>query len=374
MRVVLNASQVKQPLTGVGQYSYHLSRMLTHAQDLEVQFFYGAEWSKELVIKNQVLGKVRPWIRDNLPGAYQLRRIIQNYRLNNNAKLNGTYIYHELATLPLNFYGKTVVTVHDIAWIRFPETHPVTRVNALNKYFENGINNAAALITDSFFVKNELIHEFGISSEKINTIPLGVNPVYQPLNELQTTLCLGKFNLKYKKFFLTLGTLEPRKNLKLVLNAFNSLPQHIRQQYPLVIVGVKGWETHSLEKLINPLVSLGHVKVLGYLHENELHQVLASASVLVYPSLYEGFGLPPLEAMAAGTPVICSNVSAIPEVTGQAAILIDPNDVDELNQKMQQIINDSELKNQMIIKGIQQASTFTWENCAMQTAMIYKKL
>lgn len=374
MRVVLNASQVQQPLTGVGQYSYHLARTLMADPDLDIQFIYGTQWSKTLVVKDQILGRLRPWIRNNLPGAYQLRRTIQNSFLNKNAKLNNTYIYHELATLPLEFYGKTVVTVHDISWIRFPQTHPVRRVKALNCYFEKGIANASALITDSIFIKNELVREFGICSEKINSIPLGVNPVYRPLDEVKTKKCLDNFNLKFKNYFLTVGTLEPRKNLKLVLNAFNSLPQHIRQQYPLVIVGVKGWETHSLEKLINPLVSLGHVKVLGYLHENELHQVLASASVLVYPSLYEGFGLPPLEAMAAGTPVICSNVSAIPEVTGQAAILIDPNDVDELNQKMQQIINDSELKNQMIIKGIQQASTFTWENCAMQTAMIYKKL
>ena len=374
MRLVLNASQVQQPLTGVGQYSYHLAQLLMADPDLDIQFFYGTEWTKNLIIKEQSLGTLRPWIRNNLPGAYQLRRNIHNYHLNKNAKLNSTFIYHELATLPLEFFGKTVVTVHDISWIRFPQTHPIRRVKALNRYFEKSISNANALITDSIFIKNELIREFGIYSEKINVIPLGVNSLYYPLDKNITEKCLDKYSIKYKNFYLTVGTLEPRKNLQLVLKAFKNLPLTIRQNYPLVIVGVKGWKTHLLENLINPLVEAGQVKVLGYLQENELHHLFASASVLVYPSFYEGFGLPPLEAMASGTPVICSNVSAIPEVTGQAAILIDPNDVDELNQKMQRIINDSELESEMIVKGILQASSFTWENCARQTSMVYKNL
>ena len=375
MRIALNASPLLNPLTGIGQYCFHLiSNLLQHA-DLELDLFYGNHWSKQLPLQHyNATTSMLPWIRNNVPYAYQLRRKFQQLNFNKNLTATKPDIYHELCTVPLNFNGKSIVTVHDIAWIRHPQVHPPKRVKALNQYFENGLQSASSIITDSEFIKNELLDLYNIDSNKISCIPLGVNSIYKPQSLQDTKFCLDQYKLSYGNFFITVGTLEPRKNIKLVLSAYQKLSATIRNSYPLVVVGMKGWFTDEIEAQMAPLLSTGQIRLLGYVPSNDLASLVASAKALIYPSIYEGFGLPPLEAMACGTPVICSNTSSLPEVVGNAALLVSPSDVQGMCNSIEKLVESPELTADLSAKGLIQASLFSWSECANKTAMVYKKL
>jgi alpha-1,3-rhamnosyl/mannosyltransferase len=244
----------------------------------------------------------------------------------------------------------------------------------MDRYFEPGLKNANAIITDSAFVKRELIEVFGIEPELITAIPLGVEALFVPQTSAQTQSILMQHGLTHGQYFLAVGTLEPRKNLKLALQAFQQLPTSIRQRYPLVLIGIKGWHTAELERQMLPLVQSGEVCQLGYVTRSDLATLIAGATTLVYPSIYEGFGLPPLEAMASGVPVICSNTSSLPEVVGNAGLLIDPNDDTALAQEMRRMVEDSALRSNLANQSILRAREFTWQRCAELTRTVYESV
>jgi alpha-1,3-rhamnosyl/mannosyltransferase len=283
-------------------------------------------------------------------------------------------LYHEPNFLAFKFKGPTVLTVHDLSWIRYPETHPKDRIAMMDRYFIPSLERAQKIITDSEFIKTEIVSTFNISPEKIQSIGLGVENDFKPKLSTETASTLNKHGLGFKNYILALGTLEPRKNLQLALESFISLPQTIRKQYPLVLVGMLGWKTSSLEKLIEPLLKTGEVRQLGYVSREELIDITASAKMLIYPSIYEGFGLPPLEAMACGTPVIASNVSSIPEVVGDAGLLIDPHDSNQLKESILAVIDDEDLSKRLSKAGLAQSKKFSWEQCTHNTIATYKEV
>jgi alpha-1,3-rhamnosyl/mannosyltransferase len=262
--------------------------------------------------------------------------------------------------------------VHDLSWIRFPHTHPIERVRAMDTYFEKGLRRAALVLTDSVFVKNELMEVFGIGAERIRPIMLGVESLFRPQTADETLPVLQKLALTHGEYLLAVGTLEPRKNLKVVLRAFAQLPAAFRKRHPLVLVGMKGWHTSEFEAQIAPLVQAGEVRELGYLPREDLATVIAGATTLIYPSIYEGFGLPPLEAMACGVPVITSNVSSIPEVVGDAGIMLAPHDVDGIADAIRLVAEDADVRRDLAVKALLRSAEFTWGKCAEQTVEAYR--
>jgi glycosyltransferase involved in cell wall biosynthesis len=178
--------------------------------------------------------------------------------------------------------------------------------------------------------------------------------------------------LTHGRYLLAVGTLEPRKNLQVALEAFASLPASLRERFPLVLVGMKGWKTSALEQKLAPMVASGQVRQLGYLSRQDLATVMAGATAMVYPSVYEGFGLPPLESMACGVPVIASNVSSIPEVVGDSGLLIDPSDAQALALKMVQLLEDEVLRSQLADRALARSQLFSWAKCTDQTVDVYK--
>jgi alpha-1,3-rhamnosyl/mannosyltransferase len=183
---------------------------------------------------------------------------------------------------------------------------------------------------------------------------------------------LDAHGLVHGQFLLAVGTLEPRKNLAVALRAFMQLAPQLRKRFPLVLVGMKGWHTSALEQQIAPLVDAGEIRLLGYLPREDLATIIAGATTLIYPSIYEGFGLPPLEAMACGVPVIASNVSSLPEVVSDTGLMIDPQNVEGLASAIERLVNAPELRQALSQKALQRSATFTWSRCVEQTVDAYR--
>ncbi len=280
-------------------------------------------------------------------------------------------LYHEPNILPLPFDGPTVITVHDLSWIRHPEAHPLERVRAMNRYFPAGLARASRVLTDSAFVKQELADLFRFPSEKIAIVPLGVEPLFQPLSAAQTQDVLQRLKLVHGEYFLAVGTLEPRKNLGVALDAYMRLPDDIRCRFPLVLAGMKGWNGTALEQRLDALSRTGELRLPGYLPRGDLAGLIAGATTLVFPSLYEGFGLPLLEAMACGVPAISSNAASMPEVVGDTGMLLDPQDVEGMTQAMTRMTSAPEERCQLGYLALERSKRFTWAACVDGTLRAY---
>lgn len=373
MRVAFNATSLLSPLTGIGQYSRQLAVGLANYESIDADFFYGAVWSKE-VRGAPLPGPVGlvPWLRSHVPFSYELRRMVQNNRFAEYAEKQAFNLYHEPNILPLPFRGPTVITVHDLSWIRYPHAHPPERVRAMDKYFQPGLERASLILTDSEFVKRELMDVLGVKPGSIHPVLLGVEALFHPRSADETRAVLDAHDLVHGQYLLAVGTLEPRKNLAVALRAFMQLAPPLRKRFPLVLVGMKGWHTSALEQQIAPLVAAGQVRQLGYLAREDLAKIIAGATTLIYPSIYEGFGLPPLEAMACGVPVITSNVSSIPEVVGDTGLMLDPQDMDGFAKAMETLLTAPDVREAMALKALARSAQFTWANCVSQTVEAYR--
>lgn len=372
LRVALNTTSLLSPKTGIGRYTYELAKRLSTVPGLDASFFYGAHWSKEVSDQTSpAVAGLLPTIRRYLPYSYELRRWIQRNRFQSRAKERCFDLYHEPNNVSLPFDGPLVLTVHDLSWIRFPALHPAERVRAMNLSFEPGLKRAAQIITDSEFVKEELVIQFGVKPELIHPIPLGASAAFRPHTAQETSAVLQSHDLTHGQYVLALGTLEPRKNLGVAIEAYSKLPATIQDRYPLLMVGMTGWLSEPLERMVRPLLAKGLIRQLGFLPEEELPQVVAGATCMVYPSVYEGFGLPPLEAMACGVPVITSNAASLPEVVGDAGVLVHPHDTDAFKLAMEQMLDNPDARNEKAAQGLKRSRQFSWDRCADQTQDIY---
>ncbi|HSV36318.1 MAG TPA: glycosyltransferase family 1 protein [Ramlibacter sp.] len=373
LRVALNAGALRSPLTGIGQYVLHLGRHLRQRPELAMDFFYGRRFSAEAEAAPSRAGPLRTWVRRFVPHAYAIRRALEQRQFNRGRSAKTYDVYHEPNYLTLEFDGPKIITVHDLSWLRYPQMHPAERVRAMNRYFEPCLRSASLLLTDSVFVKNEIVEVFGTDPSLIHPIALGLDSAFRPLNAAQTHEVLSSHGLTHGEYYLCAGTLEPRKNVQATVAAYAALPQRVRDTHPLVLAGMKGWRTSSLERALEPLVRSGHARILGYLERGELAAVTAGALTLVYPSLYEGFGLPPLEAMGCGVPPITSNASSLPEVVGDSGIMVHPDDTDALREAMLSMACDPGLRACLSAKALTRAAQFSWERCAAETAAAYRR-
>jgi glycosyltransferase involved in cell wall biosynthesis len=374
LKIGFDAIALLSPLTGIGQYAKHLLESMDAMPELEVQKFYATGWSKGIRQKPIPLmaSRWKSMATRLIPNTYDWSRRLQQRYFTAGIKALKPALYHEPNFLAFEFDGPTAITVHDLSWIRYPHMHPIERVRAMDKYFEPGLRRASRVLTDSEFVKQELIDVFGLRPEIIHPVYLGVEPLFYPLNTTQTSDTLTPLGLGYRQYLLAVGTLEPRKNLGLALRAFMALPPATRKRYPLVLVGMSGWHTSALEQQLAPLIQAGEVRQLGYLSREDLVKVTAGALAMVYPSVYEGFGLPPLEAMACGVPVIAANASSIPEVVGRTGILIDPQDETQLTQAMLTMTQAPDIRDTMAAQALERSRAFSWQQCARQTVDVYR--
>lgn len=373
MRAAFNATALLSPRTGLGQYAFELATRLRADASLDASFFYGLGWSRE--VRAEALpaaGTLLPALRRWVPGSYALRQLLQSRRFRAGTRGADFDVYHEPNFLPLPFDGPTVTTVHDLSWLRFPQAHPPERVRAMHTRFEPGLRRSHLLLTDSQFVRQEVIDTFGVAPERIVAIGLGASDVFRPMTPQETQGVMQRLQLAHRGFLLAVGTLEPRKNLVTALRAYAALPEAVQARVPLVLAGMRGWHTEALEREMAPLVAAGRVRLTGYLARGDLARLMAAATALVYPSLYEGFGLPPLEAMACGVPAIVSDAGSLAEVVGDTGLMVPALDVDALRDAMHRLLEDLPLRDALGAQALQRARLFSWDRCATETVAAYR--
>lgn len=267
-----------------------------------------------------------------------------------------------------------IATVMDVIPIVRPEWGSKRLRAAKNAAFRLMARSAQQIITISEYSKADIVHYFGIPAERISVTRLGVNPAYgQPVAPEIRQAVLRRYGLE-AGFFIFVGTIQPRKNVARVIEAHRMLPAGLQKANPLVIVGRNGWGSDELLPELLALQTRRCGRWLDNVTDDDLYALLQSARALVYPSLYEGFGLPVLEGFAAGLPVIASNTTSIPEVAGDAALLVDPEHSAEIAGAMQRLAEDDVLAAGLAERGRARAKNFTWAECAQQTLAVYRNV
>lgn len=290
------------------------------------------------------------------------------------AKKAGADILHCPAMMaPWKCRIPIVLTILDIFVARNPRSFPLWLRTIMSFTLRHALKSSEVIISISDFTKAEVSSFFPfVGLEKITTSLLGVDPNFQPVSNPQIqTEFLNKYSIN-KPFILSVSTIEPRKNLRGLLSAFSLIKDEI--PHDLLLIGPSGWLSNDVPQLIESLQLTKRVQFLGFVDYKELPVAYSLASVFVYISLYEGFGLPPLEAMACGCPVITSNVASLPEVVGDAALMVNPLIAQETSASIVKLLENPVLRASLVDKGIKRAQLFSWEKCAEITLFAYRQI
>jgi alpha-1,3-rhamnosyl/mannosyltransferase len=376
MRVIFNVDAITAPLTGIGRYALELAQGLARNVAIDELRLYSAyRWVDDPgsdLSANRALAAVRrsvPFKTSALELYTQMRGALFRWHTR---RLSG-WILHTPNYVLMPFDGPALTTVHDLSWLSYPEAHPVERVRFLDRHLPRTLERADRVLTDSEFIAAEIASRFGVPRGKIRAIPLGVDAAYRPRNRDEIAPVLEKHGLRDRAYLLVVATLEPRKNLERLARAYAALPSALKARHPLAIVGARGWLNRDLERMLTPLEADGAVRRLGYVAENELPSIYAGAHAFAFPSLYEGFGLPVLEAMASGVPVLTSNVSSLPEVAGDAALTVDPLDERALGEGLVRLLEDDAWREPAAARGLLRASAYPWSRCVEATIDAYRE-
>lgn len=364
-----NASLLRGEMTGVETYIYRILRALGNTKARNNLRLFGPVKS----LYRDIGFEGDP--PDSAPGSKLWRILWEQTALPLKAYSEGVDLLHcPTHLVPLWNRSKTVVTVHDLAFEHFPGSYERHVRAFLRKAVPLSLNRADAIIAVSENTKEDLENIYGIDPAKVRVIYNGVNSEFREIEGSEEINRLKKEYELPKKFILYLGTLEPRKNIKRIIKAYRAYRDNERTKTKLVVAGGKGWLYEDIFELVEEEGLGSEVVFTGYVENEELVSLYNLAESLIFPSLYEGFGFPVLEAMACGTPVITSNVSSLPEVAGEAAILVDPREVEEIVKGISLVLHDRDLRNELVEKGKKRAAEFTWEKSARGHLEVYREL
>jgi glycosyltransferase involved in cell wall biosynthesis len=277
--------------------------------------------------------------------------------------------------LPLIHPQRCVVTVHDLGYLHYPDTHKARDRYYLDWSTRWNTRQAAAVLADSETTKADLVRFYGAQTEKVHVVYLGRD---EALETVTDQLALAEMRARYgvsRQYLLYVGTLQPRKNLERIVQAFERIcGEPAMTGLQLVLAGKQGW---LYETLIREVARAGlreRVLFPGYVPDEDLGGLLSGATAFIFPSLYEGFGIPVLEAGGCGVPVIASNTSSLPEVAGDAALLVDPHDVDAIANAMYRLVTDPALREELTRRGLENVKRFSWDKCARETLAVLESV
>jgi glycosyltransferase involved in cell wall biosynthesis len=369
MRIAIDARGINWYRgTGIGTYTDNVLKNLLR---MDKENYYHIYWSgnnyEEFQQNNSQV----------LMASKKHHRFFEQNFFPENSKGNNIDIYH----VPQNGIGlceniqcKKIATIHDLIPYIMPETVGRGYLLKFLKDVPKVIDLSDALITVSEWSKQDILKFFPIDKNKIFVTPLAADAKYKPLDKKYCKNFLSKAYNINGPFILYIGGFSPRKNVKALITAFSKIYKQLGADYKLVIVGATRDQGQYLSEFSTNLELASKIIFTGFAPEEHLPILYNGCDAFVYPSLYEGFGLPPLEAMNCGTPVITSNLTSIPEVVGDAGILIDPYNEEELKNSIMRLLNDEKLREEYSIKGLIRAKNFSWENTAKKTLEVYKKV
>jgi glycosyltransferase involved in cell wall biosynthesis len=264
------------------------------------------------------------------------------------------------------------LTVHDLSFIHYPHTFPAPLVAYLNKVVPWSIKRATHVLADSQATKADLVHMWRVPDDKVTVLYSGVSERFQPVTTVtQLTAVRQKYKLGDAAYILSVGTVQPRKNYQMLIQAFKPVAEN--HPHHLIISGGKGWLYDEMMAEVERQGLDGRVHFIGFVDDEDLPALYSDATLFVFPSLYEGFGLPLLEAMACGVPVITSNASSLPEVVGDTAVQLSPHKPAAWSQAITHLLSDEDERAQLVAAGFRQARHFTWQKAAQRLLGIYKQ-
>ncbi|MGI6368081.1 MAG: glycosyltransferase family 4 protein [Anaerolineae bacterium] len=275
--------------------------------------------------------------------------------------------------LPPVLCGRTALTIHDLSFLRLPECSSPGLLAYLNDAVPRSIKRADLLLADSESTLNDLVALMGVDLGRIRVVYPAVDSTFRPADHQEIARMRERHALQ-GPYILSLGTLQPRKNYVRLIQAYHRLRMEQHIPHSLVIGGGPGWLDQPIYDTIAELDLQEHVRLLGFVDEADLPALYSGAEVFAFPTLYEGFGIPVLEAMACGTPVVCSNTSSLPEAAGDAGLLFEPTDTDALADALLRGISDSALRARLISSGYAQATRYTWKESAQRLHAAYLEL
>lgn len=354
--------------TGIGTYTDKILKcMIEDHRDNFYQIYWSGKGYQEFESDNTKI----------IMASKRHHRFFEQHYFPSNLKKENMDIYH----IPQNGIGiseeipcKKVVTIHDLIPYILPETVGKGYLSKFLKEMPRIVELADGIITVSECSKRDILKFFNIEKDKVFVTPLAADNKYRPLDKNQ---CREKLKEVYnisRPFVLYIGGFSPRKNLSALMTAFSNIHKNLDTEHDLVIVGANKDDSNLLRELSVNLNITSNVIFTGFVQEELLPVFYNSCSVFVYPSIYEGFGLPPLEAMSCGAPVITSDISSIPEVVGNGGILIDPFDMKSIMYSLEALLNDESIRKELSDKALKRASQFSWKKTSEQTIEIYKKI
>lgn len=389
MKVIFAVDAIFPPLTGIGRYAWELARRMRNRSDIEdIRFFSMGRWVRppddeigpscgtariEAASGRKVSGSLRRHLAKRVWAVRGYNAVVPRW-MQHRLRPFGSYVYHSPNFFVPPFAGQSVATIHDLSNYKYPETHPRARRKLFDLQMRRTLDNVDHLITDSEATRKEVIDFFSWPDHKITAIHLGVDPVFRPRPKEFVEPVLASYGLTPGRYTLCVSTLEPRKRIQSLLAAYEMLPPELKDAYPLVFAGDRGWLNESIDVRIERGQRAGWIRRLGFVSESDLPSIYAGAAAFCYPSIYEGFGLPVLEAMASGVPVLTSDRSSLPEVADGAALLIDPDDVDAMSTGIRKILEDATWRSHAIERGLIVAAESTWDRCLAKTMNVYRQI
>jgi alpha-1,3-rhamnosyl/mannosyltransferase len=389
MRVIINCMSAKGRKTGIGHHTAELLRCLHRQAAPDVVDEFPQPWLRRA--REALRRSPPPHQGDDRPPAPRAQPTRQTFRQSARYCLgragrmafdqyfrllcacSGYDLYHEPNFLPLPCATPTLVTLHDLSVLLHPEWHPAERLAEYERVFPRAMRQAVHFLTVSEFVRQEVIRHLNVAPERVTRVYNGVRPGLSPLPPGEVAAALHLLDLP-PRYLLYLGTIEPRKNVLTLLRAYCSLPAPLRDRWPLLLVGGWGWHTEAVAEFYHAEARHRGVRHLGYLADEYLGVVYNGARALVFPSFYEGFGLPPVEMLACGGAVLASTAGAVAETVGSRAHLVEPEDTDGWRRALARVLEDDDWWQGLRRGAVEAAGPYTWERAAAETLGVYRAL